>query len=71
VKENDAEGVHEPRTLDAAIRKPDGIAERVLVQVLPPSVQNASPGQGVVSRLRNIANQWFLYSESKGYLLFV
>jgi hypothetical protein len=59
VKEDNAERVHEPRTLDAAIRKPDGIAEWVLVQVLPSSVQNASPGQGVVSRLRNIANQWF------------
>lgn len=60
MKENHAEGVNDPRTLDTSIRKPDGIAQRVLIQVLPPSVQNAPPGQGVVSRLRDIADQRFV-----------
>jgi hypothetical protein len=70
VKENNAEGVHEPGTLDAPIRKPDGIAERVLVQMLPASVQNASPGQRVVSRLREIADQRLALSANEGYRIY-
>jgi hypothetical protein len=69
VKENNTEGVHEPRTLDTSVREPYGIAERVVVQVFSSSVQNTSPCQGIVSGFCEVADQRLFWSENEDNLI--
>jgi hypothetical protein len=69
VKENDTEGVYEPRTLDASVREPYGVAQWVLVQMLPPSVQNIPPCHGVLSGPCEVADQRLFWSENEDNLL--
>lgn len=71
MKEYNTEGVNEPRTLDTSVRKPYGTAEGVLVEVLPPSVQNIFPGHGVVFRLGDIADQRLSGSENHEQIIIV
>ena len=71
MKEYNTEHVNEPRTLDTSVRIPYGIAEWVVLKVLFPSVYKICPRYGVVSRLRDVADQWLSWSENEGHIIIV